>query len=62
MVPLQGGASVWQNPLIRQAPSAAFPLHQPPPNEVYTPTPDGFERFLRVCVGLSRDENDRLGC
>jgi hypothetical protein len=47
---------MWQGPLIRRAPFQAFPFDQPPPHRVWTPTPDGFERFLRDCVGLSRDE------
>jgi hypothetical protein len=47
---------MWPGPLIRRAPFQAFPLYQPPRCRVCTPTPDGFERFLRACVGLARDE------
>jgi hypothetical protein len=45
-----------QGHLIRRALFQAFPCDQPPPRRVWTPTPDGFERFLRDCVGLARDE------
>ena len=45
---------MWHGHLIRPVPSQASPLDQPPPLRMYTPTPDGFERFLRECVGLSR--------
>jgi hypothetical protein len=48
---------MWQGHLIRQAPGNASPRHPPPPRRVYLPTPDGFERFLREGVGLSRDES-----
>lgn len=41
-----------QSYLIRPAPSEASP-HPSQPRRVYTPMPDGFERFLRACVGLS---------
>jgi len=42
---------MWQGHLIRPAPSVAS--SQPPRGRgVYTPTPEGFERFLRACVGL----------
>jgi hypothetical protein len=41
-----------QSPLIRPASSHPFPHSQPPPHRVYTPTPDGFERFLQVWLGL----------
>jgi hypothetical protein len=51
---------MWQGHLIRQVPSQASPLSQPPPRRVYTPTPYGFERFLRECVGLSRNESTLL--
>jgi hypothetical protein len=43
---------MWQGHLIRRALSKASPHYPPPPRWVYTPTPDGFERFLRACVGL----------
>jgi hypothetical protein len=45
---------MWQGYLIRQVPSHASPLSQPARWRVYTLTPDGFERFLGECVGLSR--------
>jgi hypothetical protein len=45
-----------QGPLILRAPFQAFPRNQPPPHRVCTPTPDGFERFLQDCVGLSCGE------
>jgi hypothetical protein len=41
-----------QDLVIRQAQSNVCPHHRPPPRRVYTPTPDGFERFLRACAGL----------
>jgi hypothetical protein len=47
---------MWQGHLIRQVSSHASPLYQPPPRRVYTPTPEGFERFLWACLGLSRCE------
>jgi hypothetical protein len=31
------------------------PADQPPSLKVYTPTPNGFERFLREAVGLPVD-------
>jgi hypothetical protein len=34
----------------------ASPRHSPPPRRLYTPTPDGCERFLRECLVLSRGE------
>jgi hypothetical protein len=40
---------MWQGHLIRPAPAAGQPPCRP---WVYTPTPHGFERFLRACVGL----------
>ena len=42
--------------LIRRAPFRTVPRHQPPSHWVWTPTPDGFEQFLRACVGFARDE------
>ena len=39
-----------QSHLIRPVSFQASPLSQPPPRRVYTPTPDGFERFLRDCL------------
>jgi hypothetical protein len=48
-------------PRLRQAPSEASP-HQLPRYPVYTPTPDGFERFLWACVGLSRAEGALRAC
>jgi hypothetical protein len=42
---------MWQGHLIRPAPSASF-VHPPRGPRVYTPTADGYERFLRACVGL----------
>jgi hypothetical protein len=39
-----------------QAPPDASPPGQPPMRWWYTPTPDGFERFIWACVGLSRDD------
>jgi hypothetical protein len=47
---------MWQGHLIRQVPFKTSPRHLPRPHRVYSPTPDGFERFLRACVGLSRSE------
>jgi hypothetical protein len=47
---------MWQGYLIRQVPSHASPLFQRPRRRVYTPTPNGFERFLGECVGLSRNK------
>jgi hypothetical protein len=40
-----------QGHLIRPAPSAVSG-HPPRGRQVYTPTVDGFENFLRACVGL----------
>jgi len=48
---------MWQGHLIRQIPGNASPRRPPSPRPVYTPTPDGFERFLRAYVGLSRHES-----
>jgi hypothetical protein len=45
-----------QGHLIPRVPFQTFPHHQPPLHGVWTPTPDGFERFLRACVGLTGDE------
>ena len=42
---------MWHGHLIRPAPSAVS-SHPPHWGRVYTPTPDGYERFLRACVGL----------
>jgi hypothetical protein len=42
---------MWQGHLIRPAPPAGSG-HPPPSRRVYTPTADGFENFLRACVGL----------
>ena len=42
-----------QSHLIRPVSFQASPLSQLPPHRVYTPTPDGFERFLRDCLLLS---------
>ena len=42
---------MWQGHLIRPAPSAVS-VHLPRGRRVYTPTADGYERFLRACVGL----------
>jgi hypothetical protein len=39
-----------QGHLIRPVPFHPSPLSQPPPRRVYTPTPDGFECFLRECL------------
>ena len=47
---------MWQGHLSRRAPCRTFPCYQPSLLRVWTPTPDGFERFLLACVGLSRDE------
>ena len=47
---------MWQGHLIRRAPSKTSPHDPLAPRQVYTPTADGFERFLRTCVGLSRGE------
>jgi hypothetical protein len=52
---------MWQGHLIRPASSHPFPHSQPPPHRVYTPTPDGFERFLQACLGLSRGEAPHPG-
>jgi hypothetical protein len=43
---------MWHGHLIRPALSAAS-FHPLRVCRVYTPTPHGWERFLRVCVGLS---------
>jgi hypothetical protein len=43
---------MWQGHLIRPAPSAAS-FHPPRFRRVYTPSPHGFEGFLRACVGLA---------
>ena len=52
MIPLKGGVRMWQGHLILPASSAA--ASQPRRGRrVYTPTPDGFEHFLRACVGLA---------
>jgi hypothetical protein len=42
---------MWQGHLIRPAPSETS-VYPPRGRRVYSPTPDGFERFLRACVGL----------
>jgi hypothetical protein len=44
---------MWQGHLIRPAPSPVSLRDQPRLHRLYTPTPDGYERFLRACVGLS---------
>jgi hypothetical protein len=54
MIPLEGGVSMWQGHLIHPVPSPVSPHDQPPLHRVYTPTPDGFERFLWDCLGLAR--------
>jgi hypothetical protein len=36
-----------------EAGRASGDVPQPPPRRAYTPTPDGFERFLRECLVLS---------
>ena len=46
---------MWQGHLSRRAPFQAAPRDPPPPRREWTP-PDGFERLLRDCVGLARDE------
>ena len=48
---------MWQGHLIRPVPSRPFARSRPRPRRVYTPTPQGFERFLRECVGVPRGEN-----
>ena len=47
---------MWPGHLILRAPVRTFPRYQPPLHRVWTPTPDGFERFLQACVGLARHE------
>jgi hypothetical protein len=42
---------MWQGHLIRPTPSASS-VHPSRGPRVYTPTADGYERFLRACVGL----------
>jgi Beta/Gamma crystallin len=48
----QGGVYMWHGHLIRPASSAAS-FHPPQLRRAYTPTPNGFESFLRACVGLA---------
>jgi hypothetical protein len=45
---------MWQGHLIHPVPPPVSPHDQPPLHRVYTPTPDGFERFLWDCLGLAR--------
>jgi hypothetical protein len=45
-----------QTLVIRHARSNVSPRHRPPPRRVYTPTPDGYERFLQECLVLARGE------
>jgi hypothetical protein len=45
---------MWQGHLIHPGPSPVSPRDQPPLHRLYTPTPDGFERFLWDCLGLER--------
>jgi hypothetical protein len=54
MIPLDGGISMWQTHLIRQAPPPVAPLSQPPPGRVSASTPAGVERFLWDRLGLPR--------
>ena len=42
-----------QSHLIRPVSFHTSPLSQLPRRRLYTPTPDGFERFLRDCLVLS---------
>jgi hypothetical protein len=56
LIRIVGGVSMRQSHLVRQVPANASPRYPLPPRRVYTPTPNGFERFLRGCVGLARDE------
>jgi hypothetical protein len=50
---------MWQRYLTYSTSSQTFPPYQAPLRRVYTPTPDGFERFLRECVGLPCGEAGR---
>jgi hypothetical protein len=45
---------MWHGHLIRRVSSQSSPHHALPPRRMYTPTLDGYERFLRDCLVLAR--------
>jgi hypothetical protein len=50
---------MWHGQLVLQVSSQPSPRHAPSPRRVYTPSPDGFERFLRECLVLPGGGGDQ---
>jgi hypothetical protein len=50
--PPKGGSTMIASQGAHQGQPSSRSTRRPRPPRLYTPTPDGYERFLRVCVGL----------